>query len=79
MSEDDRESFWKTTGSFTKIDWKNHAIANQAAGYHNSVFAPSDNGVDVFCVWECADAGVTVADFEAYVEGKFIFIHIWAI
>ena len=68
-SEDDRVEFWKAASAFTSADWKEFAIANHAAGYHNPVFAPATNDRDVFCVWECVDSTRTVEQFAEYVEG----------
>ena len=69
-SEDDRAEFWQSAAAFTAADWKEFAIANHAAGYHNPVFAPAaeDDG-DVFCVWECVDPTRTVEQFAEYVDG----------
>ena len=68
-SEDDRAAFWKAFKAFTAADWKEFAIANHAAGYHNPVFAPAMDDGDVFCVWECVDSTRTVEQFAEYVEG----------
>ena len=68
-SEDDRAAFWKAFKAFTAADWKDFAIANHAAGYHNPVFAPAMDDGDVFCVWECVDPTTTVEQFAEYVDG----------